>query len=97
MKNEILRISQNSDFSIETLEVDKDHLHMLIASNPKVSVLQIVRKLKSESTHAIWQKYEHFLKRHFWKERTFWTDGYFASTIGDVSESTVRKYIENQG
>lgn len=37
------------------------------------------------------------LKRHFWKENTFWTDGYFCSTIGEVSSKTLEKYIQNQG
>ena len=34
---------------------------------------------------------------HFWREHTFWTDGYFACSVGNVSEEMVRKYIENQG
>ncbi len=97
MKSSILKIAENSDFERETLEVDEDHLHILISSNPNLSVLQIVRKLKQESTVAIWRRFEETLSRHFWKERTFWTDGYFASTIGDVSEETVRRYIETQG
>ena len=26
-----------------------------------------------------------------------WTDGYFCSTIGEVSSKTLEKYIQNQG
>ena len=33
----------------------------------------------------------------FWKEHTFWTDGYFLTTIGNVSQKVLEKYIENQG
>lgn len=33
----------------------------------------------------------------FWKERTFWSDGYFISSIGEVSSDTLKHYIENQG
>lgn len=97
MKSEMLRISEGSDFKIETLEVDKDHLHLLVDANPNVSVLQIVRKLKQESTIAVWRQFAELLSKQFWKGRTFWTDGYFASTIGDASDETVRKYIESQG
>lgn len=32
-----------------------------------------------------------------WHEYTFWTDGYFVSTIGEVSSKTLKHYIENQG
>jgi putative transposase len=36
-------------------------------------------------------------RKHFWKGRTFWTGGYFACSVGDVSGEMLRKYIENQG
>ena len=31
------------------------------------------------------------------KEHTFWTDGYFVCSIGNVSEKMLKAYIENQG
>jgi putative transposase len=31
------------------------------------------------------------------KEKTFYNDGYFASSIGNISKETIKKYIENQG
>ena len=97
MKNEMIRISERSDFTIDTIEVDKNHIHLLIDSSPSISIASIVRRLKQESTISVWKVFFNFLKGQFWKEKTFWTDGYFASTIGQVSEETVRRYIENQG
>jgi putative transposase len=79
------------------MEVDKDHVHMIIESVPKLSPLQIVRVLKQQSTIQIWRMYNRELKHYYWKENTFWTDGYFCSTIGEVSSKTLRKYIQNQG
>ena len=29
--------------------------------------------------------------------KKFWSDGYFACSIGEVSSTTIQKYIENQG
>ena len=43
------------------------------------------------------EKYNRYLVHLYGKEKTFWTDGYFASTIGNVSEKTIKEYIENQG
>ena len=43
------------------------------------------------------EKYDNFLKQYFWKEHTFWTDGYFICSIGNVSEETLKNYIKNQG
>lgn len=33
----------------------------------------------------------------FWKEKTFWSDGYFSCSIGNVSKEIIEKYIQNQG
>jgi len=63
-----------------------------LISVPKISPLQIVRKLKQETTVGIWKLHPE-LKKQFWKEKTFWSDG----SIGNASIETVRKYIEEQG
>ena len=97
MKKIMRHISEMSDFDIEVMETDKDHLHMMVRSDPKLSPLQIVRRLKQMSTSAVWKKYGDFLRHNFYKEHTFWTDGYFVSSIGNVSQETIKKYIENQG
>ena len=97
LKQILFDIANESDFSIEVMETDKDHIHMLVSSIPRLSPLQIVRKLKQESTHRIWKQHADILRRIYWREHTFWTDGYFVSTIGNVSQETVKHYIENQG
>ena len=90
-------ISKRYDFDIKEMEVDKDHIHMMISSVPKISPLQIVRVLKQQSTIQMWRRYASELKKQYWKENTFWTDGYFCSTIGEVSSKTLKHYIQNQG
>ena len=45
----------------------------------------------------IWKSYPQYLRKQFWKEHTFWTDGYFACSVGNVSKEMLKKYIENQG
>ena len=97
MKKIMRHISEMSDFDIEVMETDKDHLHMMVRSEPKLSPLQIVRRLKQMSTSAVWKKYGDLLRHNFYKEHIFWTDGYFVSSIGNVSQETIKKYIENQG
>lgn len=97
MLQKLLAISNKYDFEIKTMNSDVDHLHMLISMKPSVSVSQIVRVLKQESTIYIWKKYKQFLKNHFWKEHTFWSDGYFVASIGNANEKTIQKYIAEQG
>lgn len=91
-------IANVSDFEIEVMETDKDHVHFLIRYIPRLSIAQIVRRLKQESTYHIWRSsHRSFLFKHFWKEHTFWSDGYFVCSIGEASPDTIREYILNQG
>lgn len=97
MKSILLSITSKSDFEIEVFESDIDHIHFLVRYIPRLSVTSIVRKLKQESTVAIWQKHKNVLSKNFWEEHTFWSDGYFVCSIGEASPETVRQYILSQG
>ena len=39
-------ISVEKDFEIIEMEVDKDHIHLLVSYNPTQSILDVVRLLK---------------------------------------------------
>lgn len=82
---------------IRYMESDGDHIHYMVELEPNMSISKAVSLMKSYTTYWIWKRFSSILVRHFWKERTFWTDGYFACSIGNVSEKTIRTYIENQG
>jgi len=90
-------IISNSDFSVEVYESDLDHYHFLIRYIPRLSISQIVRRLKQQSTYHIWQKHSMSLSKEFWKKQTFWSDGYFACSIGEACPDTIREYILSQG
>ena len=98
MVKEIFKdIESKSDFNIDIMKTDKDHIHLLVSYPPKISISSIVRKLKQESTIILWKYFPVYLSKHFWNEHTFWSDGYFACSIGEASPETIRRYIENQG
>ncbi|WP_394698049.1 IS200/IS605 family transposase [uncultured Methanolobus sp.] len=97
LKDSLLKIATKSNFEIVEMETDKDHIHLLIKSEPKYSILSIIRRLKQESTYRLWEQKESHLRHYYWGERTLWSDGYFCSTIGNVSKETVLEYIRNQG
>ena len=50
VKENMLSISQKYDFTILEIEVDKNHIHLLVESEPKISPLMIVRVLKQQTT-----------------------------------------------
>ena len=95
--NVMQAISSKYDFKIHTQEIDQDHIHFLIETKPRISPSQICRVLKQESTIKLWQLHYSYLSDFYWKEHTLWSDGWFCSTIGNVSEATLRHYIETQG
>lgn len=90
-------ISDCSDFDIDVMESDIDHIHFLISYVPSLSVAQIVRRMKQESTRRIWLLYPISLRRSFWYKKIFWSDGYFACSIGEASVDTIHEYILSQG
>lgn len=92
-------IADEKDISIVEMEVDKNHIHLFVHYKPTMSVLDIVRGFKQISTYRIWRQNgsSKILSQYFWKERTFWSDGYFSCSIGNVSKETIEKYIQNQG
>jgi len=97
IKTEIESISNRYGWQIIEKEIEQDHIHILIRYSPKWSILEIVRLLKQLTTYRIWQKHNEYLSQYFWKERTFWSDGYFSCSIGNVSKEIIQKYIQEQG
>lgn len=79
------------------METDQDHVHLLIGYHPDVSVVEIVRCLKQYSTYQMWKCHRRYLSRQYWKKQILWSDGYFACSIGQVSQEIIEKYIQNQG
>ncbi len=90
-------ICKKHNINIKYMETDKDHIHYMIETKPNINLSIFVKMIKSYTTYHIWRKYDVYLKKHFWKEKTFWTAGYFICSIGNVSEEILKKYIENQG
>ena len=57
IKTYLQAIADQSDFSLTELEVDRDHVHLLVSSPPHLAPAQIVRRLKQESSRRLWCHY----------------------------------------
>lgn len=90
-------IADKSDFEIEVFESDVNHIHFLIRYIPRLSIAQIVRRLKQESTRNLWLLHHSTLRKQYWYQKFLWSDGYFVCSIGEASPETIRQYILNQG
>ena len=90
-------IANGSEFEIEVIETDKDHVYFLIRYIPRLSISQIVRRLKQESTRQLWIIHYSTLRKQYWYQKLLWSDGYFVCSIGEASPETIRQYILSQG
>ena len=90
--DELLR--QKADevgIEILALEIMPDHLHLFVNTMPDLAVHQVVFRLKGYTSRILRQEFSHLKKMP-----SMWTSSYFASTAGNVSNETIRKYIEAQ-
>jgi putative transposase len=92
-------IASKSHFKILYTGFDGDHVHLFVKSCPSFSVLQIVRRLKQVSTRRLWYIDGDYLSRFYYGKRrgNLWTNGYYCSTVGEITEESAIRYIVSQG
>lgn len=95
LKELLQRICDRYHYQIKALEVMPDHVHIFIDCPYTVAPVDIVRTLKSISAIELFKVYPD-LKRFYARCGALWSPGSFISTIGHISEETVRQYIEEQ-
>ncbi len=61
---------------------------------PEISVSRMIQLFKGSSSRRIREEFPE-LKEFLWG-KSFWADGYFAETSGQVNEARIREYIQNQ-
>ena len=74
-------------------EVCPDHVHMLVAIPPKISVASFVGFLKGKSSLLIYQKWANMKFKY--RNREFWCRGYYVDTVGK-NTTKIKEYIANQ-
>ena len=85
-------------YQVKFLEIgtDRDHVHFLVQSVPTYSVTKVVTLIKSLTAREIFKRCPQ-VKKQLWGGE-FWTDGYFASTVGKHgNEEMIGKYVKEQG
>jgi putative transposase len=81
--------------SVEIIEgaVCQDHVHLCVSIPPKLSVSEFVGYLKGKSALMIFDK--HPEQGSKWS-RAFWARGYYVSTVGNITEDAIKRYIQEQ-
>lgn len=92
---ELLRqAAEMNKWKIHEINIQKDHVHMLLQSRTSERISDVVQIFKGGSSRVI--RLEHPELEEFLWGNSFWSDGYFAESVGRVNEQTIREYIKNQ-
>ena len=96
LKDICLEIEKRYQVKFLEIGADKDHVHFLVQSVPTYNVTKIVTMIKSLTARQIFKQCPQ-VKKQLWGGE-FWTDGYFASTVGKHgNEKMIMNYVKNQG
>lgn len=92
MKELVTEVAQqNNSFVIEQ-EIMPDHVHLLLDVDPTIGITKLIKRIKGRTSHELRREFPELVR----KLPTLWTRSKFIATVGSVSLSTVKKYIEDQ-
>jgi putative transposase len=77
---------------IQALEIMPDHVHLFIETDVTYAPAQLAAQFKGYTSKVLREEFE-YLRRQL---PSLWSRSYYCGSVGHVSESTVKKYIENQ-
>ncbi len=73
--------------------LSSNHIHMFVEIPPRLSVSEVMRRIKGTTSRKIQQAFPE-LKKRYWGQR-FWARGYFCTTSGNVTNEIILNYIDN--
>ncbi len=76
------------------LNVQSDHVHLLVKVPPKISISQLMGTVKGKVALQVFQKFPRLRTQRYWGNH-FWASGYCVDTVGIDSE-IIRKYVKYQ-
>jgi len=92
---ELLRkIAIENGFTIQEINGDLDHIHLLIECTPQHYIPDIIKALKGVSARLLLKQYPE-LKKQLWGWH-LWNPSYFVATVSKNTEEQIRNYINSQ-
>jgi putative transposase len=94
LKELFLQCAEVNGWQIQELNIQIDHVHMIVQLKPSLSVSKSVQLFKGGSSKVVRLEFPE-LEEFLWGT-SFWGDGYFAETVGFCSEEAIKAYVRNQ-
>lgn len=94
VRNQIYRLlGQKDQIDVEEVNIQPDHVHIILSIPPKYSVSSIMGYLKGKLARKLFAQQKELTKRYW--GRHIWGRGYCVSTVG-LDEEKIRKYVKWQ-
>jgi len=91
---DLIRQSCDSlDIQILKGVVSKDHVHLHLSYPPKLSISDILKRLKGRSAKILLMEYTE-LKKRYWGGH-LWGIGYGAWSTGNITDEMVQEYLNH--
>ncbi len=94
VKELLSECSEVNRWEILELNVQPDHVHMMVQLRPNISVSRAVQLLKGKSSRIIRKEFPELVE-FYWGD-SLWGDGFFVETVGQISVDKMRDYIKGQ-
>ena len=94
IKNLIQECADVNRWNIEELNIQPDHVHIVLQFNPNMSISKMVQLMKGKSSRRVRLEFPE-LEEFYWGD-SFWGDGFFAETTGNVGLERIKAYVKNQ-
>ncbi|GAB3226720.1 hypothetical protein GCM10027423_63680 [Spirosoma arcticum] len=94
VEHDIRLLSEWKGCEVIELNVQSDHVHLVISIPPKVAVSELMGTLKGKLAIKLFKSYPQLKKKPYWGNH-FWAWGYFVNTVG-INEDHIRRYVKYQ-
>ena len=92
--NDIKMLCEWKGCEVEELNVQEDHIHLLVSVPPKLSISNLMGTLKGKIAIKLFKSYPKLKEKPYWGNH-FWAKGYFVSTVG-LDEEMIKRYVKYQ-
>ena len=85
---------QINDWEIFELAIQQDHVHIYLGAAPKWSPSNIMKIIKGGTSNKIRELFPN-LDEIYWGA-TFWCDGFFVKSAGEIQDKVISEYVRKQ-
>ncbi len=76
------------------LNVQRDHVHLILMIPPKVAISDLMGRVKGQTSIKLFKQFHQLRKKRYWGNH-FWAKGYCVDTVG-LNAEMIRAYVKYQ-